>query len=61
MDNHLVLQLGDLLARGHQLRVTAAGHSLYLAAVDQLLAAPGIDRLGADLQIVRPGRPAAPP
>jgi hypothetical protein len=37
MDNHLVLQLGDLLARGHQLRVTAAGHSLNLAAVDQLL------------------------
>jgi hypothetical protein len=53
MDGQLVLQLRDPLPRRHQLRLISAGQPRYLTAVDQLLTAPGIARLSADLQIVR--------
>jgi hypothetical protein len=52
MDGQLVLQLGDTFPPSYQLGVIGTGHARNLAAVDQLLAAPGIDRLGADLQIM---------
>jgi hypothetical protein len=52
VDRQLVLQLSDPLARGDQLGMVAASHAGDLAAVDQLLPPPGVDHLGADVQVI---------
>jgi hypothetical protein len=51
MDRHLGLEFGDPPAGGEQLGVLAAGRPGQLTGVDELLAAPDVDRLLADVQI----------
>lgn len=60
MDGQLILQPGDPLAGGHQLTMIAAGHAGHLAAAGQLPPPPGINHLGADLQIMRDLRDRPP-
>jgi hypothetical protein len=53
VDRQLVFQLGDPFADRDQLGVVAAGYARQLAAVDRLLPPPVVNRLRADLQVVR--------
>jgi hypothetical protein len=59
VDGQFRLQLGDALAGGHQLLVIGGGHPRHLPGVDEVLTAPVVDRLIADLQIRRHLRHAA--
>jgi hypothetical protein len=47
-DRQLGLQLGDPAAGRHQFVVLVAAQARQQALVDAVLAAPGVDRLGAD-------------
>lgn len=51
MDGDLGLELGDPPTRCGQLGVLAVGRTRKLPGVDQLLVAPDIDRLFADVEI----------
>lgn len=53
MDSQFRFQLGDALARGHELGRLAAGDPWHLPGIDELLAAPVIDRLIAEPEIMR--------
>jgi hypothetical protein len=44
---------GHQLPRSHELGVIGAGHPRQLTAADQLLLAPGINALRAEIQVVR--------
>src|SRR3546814_9215589 len=51
-DLQLGLELGDLLLRGCQFALLGRGQTGLLAAIDTVLAAPVVDRLVADVEIV---------
>jgi hypothetical protein len=51
MDLEFLLQFGDAPAGGHEFGLIGAGDAGYLAGVDQVLAAPEVDALLADVQV----------
>ena len=51
VDGDLGLEFGDPSPCGDQFGVVGAGRARQLAGVDQLLVAPGVDRLFADVEI----------
>ncbi len=60
MDGQFGFQLCDAPASGDQFGVVAAGHAGHLPEIDQLLTSPGVDRLIADVEIVRDLSDGAP-
>jgi hypothetical protein len=53
VDGDLGLEFGDPSPCGDQFGVVGAGRTRHLAGIDQLLMAPGVDRLFADVEICR--------